>query len=75
MIRKIFQKNIKFINLDDKVCYKVANRLITSINSILLLLNLFKKTDSKNSLVVSFQSHILPIIFSRLFRRKIVIRN
>ena len=73
--KKFFKKNIKFINLDNKVNYKPMNRLTTSIASIFLLLNLFKKTDSKNSLVVSFQSHIFPIIFSKLFRRKIVIRN
>jgi glycosyltransferase involved in cell wall biosynthesis len=73
--KKFFKKNIKFINLDNKVNYKPMNRLTTSITSIFLLLNLFKKTDSKNSLVVSFQSHIFPIIFSKLFRRKIVIRN
>ena len=73
--KKFLKKNIKFINLNNKIRYKVTNRLITSINSIFLLISLFKKTDSKNSLVVSFQSHIFPIIFSRLFRRKIVIRN
>ena len=62
--KKFLKKNIKFINLNNKIRYKVTNRLITSINSIFLLISLFKKTDSKNSLVVSFQSHIFPIIFS-----------
>jgi len=73
--KKFLKKNIKFINLNNKVRYKIINRLITSITSIFLLLNLFKNIDAKNSLVVSFQSHILPIVFSKLFRRKIVIRN
>ena len=73
--KKFLKKNIKFINLNNKARYKIINRLITSITSIFLLLNLFKSIDAKNSLVVSFQSHILPIIFSRLFRRKIIIRN
>ena len=74
--KKIFiKKNIKFFILDNRFKYKIFNRLVTSIKSIFLLLNLFKKIDNKNSLVVSFQSHILPIIFSKLFRRKVVIRN
>ena len=73
--KNFVKKNIKFINLNDKFNYKILSRSITSIASIFLLLDLFKSIDSKNSLVVSFQSHILPIIFSRLFRRKIVIRN
>ena len=72
---KFLKKNIKFIILDNKVSYKIFNRLATSIKSIFLLLSLFKIIDNKNSLVVSFQSHILPIIFSRIFKRKIVIRN
>ena len=74
--KKIFiKKNIKFFILDNRFKYKIFNRLVTSIKSIFLLLNLFKKIDNENSLVVSFQSHILPIIFSKLFRRKVVIRN
>ena len=72
---KFLKKNIKFIILNNKVNYKIFNRLSTSIKSIFLLLNLFKIIDTKNSLVVSFQSHILPIIFSRIFKRKIIIRN
>ena len=73
--KRFIKKNIKFFILDNKFKYKIFNRLVTSIKSIFLLLNLFKKIDNKNSLVVSFQSHILPIIFSKLFRRKVVIRN
>ncbi len=73
--RKFIKKNISFIILENKKNYKIFNRLITSIKSIFLLLNIFKKVDSNDSLVLSFQSHILPIIFSRVFGRKIVIRN
>ena len=73
--KRFIKKNIKFFILDNRFKYKIFNRLVTSIKSIFLLLNLFKKIDNKNSLVVSFQSHILPIIFSRIFKRKIVIRN
>ena len=70
-----FKKNIKFIILNNNLNYKIFNRLITSIKATFLLLNLFRKIDSKNSLVFSFQSHILTIFFSKIFRRKIVIRN
>jgi len=73
--KKFVKKNIKFFILDNKFKHKIFNRLVTSIKSIFLLLNLFKKINNRNSLVVSFQSHILPIIFSKLFRRKVVIRN
>ena len=73
--KKFLKKNIEFIILKNKSKYKIFNRLMTSIKSIFLLSNLFKKINTNNSLVVSFQSHILPIIFSRIFGRKIVIRN
>ena len=72
---KFLTKNIKFIILNNKLKSKMFNRLVTSIKSIFLLLNLFKKINNRNSLVVSFQSHILPIIFTRIFKRKIIIRN
>ena len=73
--KKFFKRNIRFINFNDKINNKVFKRLLTSIYSIFSLLRLFKKINSNNSLVVSFQSHILPIMFCRLFGRKIVIRN
>ena len=50
-------------------------RFFTSFFSIFALLKVFKKIDFKSSLVISFQSHILPIIICRLFGRKIIIRN
>ncbi|MDC0060003.1 glycosyltransferase [bacterium] len=73
--KKFIKKNIKFIIVENKKNYKILNRLVTSVKSIFLLVNLFKKIDNKDSIVISFQSHILPIIFSRIFGRKIVIRN
>ena len=73
--KKFSKKNIKFINFSNKVNNKTFKRILTSIYSIFSLLTLFKKINSKNSLVVSFQSHILPILFCRFFGRKIVIRN
>jgi len=73
--KRFVKKNIRFFIFNNRFKYKIFNRLVTSIKSIFLLLKLFKKIDNKNSLVVSFQSHILPIILSKLFRRKVVIRN
>lgn len=73
--KKFIKKNIKFFTLNNKFKYKMFNRLVTSIKSIFLLLKLFKTINKKNSIVISFQSHILPIIFSKLFGRKIIIRN
>jgi len=64
----IFVNNKKFRNIK-------YNRFLTSINSIFFLISLFKKIRSKNLVVISFQSHILPIILCRLFNRKIIIRN
>ena len=72
---KFFNRNIKFYNVKSKITIGSLNRLITSINSIITLFTLLKKINNKNSLIVSFQSHILPIIFSKIFKRKIIIRN
>jgi GalNAc-alpha-(1->4)-GalNAc-alpha-(1->3)-diNAcBac-PP-undecaprenol alpha-1,4-N-acetyl-D-galactosaminyltransferase len=72
---KFFNRNIKFYNVKSKITIGSLNRLITSINSIIILFTLLKKINNKNSLIVSFQSHILPIIFSKIFKRKIIIRN
>ena len=72
---KFFKKNIHFFNVKSKIKIRSLNRLITSINSIVTLLTLIKKIKNKKTLIVSFQSHILPIIFSKIFKRKIIIRN
>lgn len=74
--KKFFSKNIEFINPNSSYNkQKKDSRLSTSLKSCYSLIKLFKKISSKNSIVVSFQSHILPIIFSKLFNRKIIIRN
>ena len=74
--KKFFFKNIEFINPNSSYNkQKKDSRLSTSLKSCYSLIKLFKKISSKNSIVVSFQSHILPIIFSKLFNRKIIIRN
>ena len=73
--KKFLRKNIKVFQLNKKYSFKIFQRFFTSINSIFKLLFLFKKIKSYNSIVVSFQSHILPIIFCKIFGRKIIIRN
>ena len=72
--RNFFLKNVVIIN-NKKFKNSNYNRFLTSVNSIFFLIFLFKKIRSKNLIVVSFQSHILPIILCKLFNRKIIIRN
>ena len=73
--KKFFKKGVNFINIKASKSYNIFTRLGTSISSIFLLINLWKKLRSKDSMVLSFQSHIIPIIVSKLFNRKIIIRN
>ena len=73
--KKLLNKNIKVINFFDKLKNRNFQRFFTSFFSIFALLKIFKKIDFESSLVISFQSHILPIIICRLFGRKIIIRN
>ena len=73
--RKYFNKNIKIIKLNDTFKINSLKRLFTSFSSSLKLIKLFYSIKSENSLVFSFQSHILPIVISKLFFRKIIFRN
>ncbi len=73
--KKFFNKDIKIIKIDDRLNMNSFRRLYTSIFSSLKLIKLFKKIETKNSLVFSFQSHILPILISKIFGRKIIFRN
>ena len=74
-VKKIFSKKINVINNNNFLNIKFFERFFTSLSSIFSLITLFKKIKSENSLVVSFQSHIFPIIFTKLNLRKIIIRN
>ena len=73
--KKFLKRNVKFLNINNNLRIWSLNRLITSIKSLFLLSSLFDKVDVNNSMVISFQSHILPIIFSKILGRKIIIRN
>jgi len=70
-----FQKNINFINIKSNSNTFIPKRFITSFFSIFELYKTFKRLDKNNSVILSFQSHILPIIICRMFNRKIIIRN
>ena len=73
--KKFFNKDIKIIKIDDRSNTNYFKRYYTSIFSSLKLIKLFKRIETTNSLVFSFQSHILPILVSKIFGRKIIFRN
>ena len=73
--KKFFNKDIKIIKIDDRSNTNYFKRYYTSIFSSLKLIKLFKRIETTNSLVFSFQSHILPILISKIFGRKIIFRN
>jgi len=70
-----FNKNIEIIKVDDKFNLNSFRRFFTSFFSSFKLIQLFKNIENKNSIIFSFQSHILPILISKLFGRKIIFRN
>ena len=70
-----FTKGVNFVKIKDSKNNSIYKRLRTSISSIFLLLGLWKKIKPKDSIVISFQSHIIPIIICKLFHRKIIFRN
>ena len=72
---KFFNKDIKIIKIENKLNINFLRRFFTSIFSSFELIKLFKNIETKNSLVFSFQSHIFPILISKIFRRKIIFRN
>ena len=73
--KKFFNDSIKVIKIDDRSNINFFRRFYTSIFSSFKLIKLFKSIETKNSLVFSFQSHILPILITKLFGRKIIFRN
>ena len=73
--KTFFIKGVNFINIKDSKNYNIYKRLSTSLSSIFLLLDLWKKIKSHDSMILSFQSHIIPIIICKFFNRKIIFRN
>ena len=68
--KKYFKNKIEFISSTSNF-YNSKIRLIKSLFCIYLLL---KKHQDKEAILVSFQSNILAIIFSKLLNYKIIIR-
>jgi glycosyltransferase involved in cell wall biosynthesis len=74
--KKLFKKSyIKFISIKNNFIFNKSNFTLTSILSIFKLFKLLFKLNSKNTVIFSFQNHILPIIFCKIFFQKIIIRN
>ena len=72
-MKKMFNKNIKFIGTKNKFWQKRNKKIKYLICLFLLFINLlFKK---KNTIVFSFQANIYAILVARLLNTKIVIRS
>ena len=69
------KRNIKLITLKNGFLSKYGGRYISSFYSIVKLVSIINKKNSSNTVVFSFQSHILPILICKFFSIKIIIRN
>jgi glycosyltransferase involved in cell wall biosynthesis len=69
------KRNIKLITLKNGFLSQYGGRYLSSFYSIVKLVSIINKKNSSNTVVFSFQSHILPILICRLFSKKIIIRN
>ena len=72
-MKKMFNKNIKFIGTTNKFWQKRSKKLKYIICLFLLFTNLFFK--KRNIVVFSFQANIYAILVSRLLNTKIIIRS
>ena len=70
-----YKKRIKFIKIGNCSIPFISERLLTSLLSIVSLIRIFDKCKKSESVVFSFQSNIIPIIISKIFNRKIIVRN
>ncbi len=70
-----YKKRIKFIKIANFSIPFISERLLTSLLSIIYLIKTFDKCKKSESVIFSFQSNIIPIIISKIFNRKIIIRN
>lgn len=68
-------KNLKLIIIKNKYFNYLPARISTSINSSKYLYSLLRNMNSSDSLVHSMQSNFIPILISKIFNFKIVIRN
>ena len=72
---KIFSQKVNFINIKGKALNFISKRLVTSLFSVFSLYKILKKLNKDNTITISFQSHILPLISCFIMKRKIIIRN
>jgi len=70
-----YKKKINFLKIPSFSIPFISERLLTSLLSIFYLIKSFDKCKKSESVVFSFQSNIIPIIISKIFNRKIIIRN
>tara|TARA_A100000164_G_C21875679_1_gene757457 strand:- start:44 stop:1156 length:1113 start_codon:yes stop_codon:yes gene_type:complete len=73
--RNFFSKKINLYKISNFSLKIISNRLITSLLAIYNMIKIFNKIGSKNSIIVSFQSHIVSIFICKIFGKKIIIRN
>jgi hypothetical protein len=66
-----FSKNIKFINLHYKYSHYFRQRLFRLIICIYLFI---VKINFKSFIIFSFQSSIIAIILSKIFRKNVIVR-
>lgn len=69
------KNNLKLINLNKNFLFFPSTRLFTSIISIFKLIPILINYNKDDTVILSFQSHILAIFFCKIFSKKIIIRN
>ena len=72
--KKFFSSKIKFHRVSSLNNSFLTKRFTSSLSSIFILISVLISTK-KNTIFLSFQTHIIPLIFCSIFRKHIVIRN
>ena len=76
-IKKFFNhsKKIKFVKVKKISIPFIPQRVLSSLLSIIHIIKTFKHCNKNRSILLSFQSSIIPIIVCKIFGRKVIIRN
>ncbi len=72
--KKFFSSKIKLHRVSSLNNSFLTKRFTSSLSSIFILISVLMSTK-KNTMFLSFQTHIIPLIFCSIFRKHIVIRN
>ena len=67
-------KNLKILLTGNKKLSLINNRIISGIDSAIILLNVLKKINKKNTIVFSMQSNFFAVILSFIKSVKVIIR-